>query len=139
MSPGSIVTFVIGFLTVALVFRMLRRGQLREKYAILWLSLGLVTLVLTAFPQILLWTSRLLGVQVPANLIFAVALTLLVGVSLHLSWELSTVEDEARILAEEVGILRTAVARIENTLNSPALGAPLDQPADEAGCTDQRN
>ncbi|MCC3276853.1 MULTISPECIES: DUF2304 domain-containing protein [unclassified Arthrobacter] len=139
MSPGSIITFAIAFLTVALVFRMLRRGQLREKYAILWLSLGVVTLVLTAFPQILLWTSQLLGVQVPANLIFAVALTLLVGVTLHLSWELSTVEEEARVLAEEVGILRTTVSRMEDTLDSLARGHLLEQPTDEAGRTDQRN
>lgn len=139
MSPGSIITFAIAFLTVALVFRMLRRGQLREKYAILWLSLGLVTLVLTAFPQILLWTSRLLGVQVPANLIFAVALTLLVGVTLHLSWELSTVEEEARTLAEEVGILRTSLERVERTLDSLAERPLLEQPTDEAGRTDRRN
>lgn len=137
MSPGSIITFAIAFLTVALVFRMLRRGQLREKYAILWLSLGVVTLVLTAFPQILVWTSRVLGVVVPANLIFAVALTLLVGVTLHLSWELSTVEEEARILAEDVGILRTTVARMEKRLDALAPGTT--HPSDDANCTDRRN
>ncbi|WP_312181689.1 DUF2304 domain-containing protein [Arthrobacter sp.] len=137
MSAGSAITFILAFLTVALVFRMLRRGQLREKYAILWLSLGLVTLVLTAFPQILLWTSQLLGVQVPANLIFAVALSLLVGVSLHLSWELSTVEEEARILAEDVGILRTTVSLLENDLRS--LARSIDRPSEDSDCTDQRN
>lgn len=106
---GNIITLGIALFVVVLVIAMLRRGQLREKYAVLWLFLGLVTLVLAAFPQILLWSSRLLGVQVPANLIFAVALLLLVGVTLHLSWELSTVEDEARALAEDVAILRVLV------------------------------
>lgn len=118
---GNLVTFVIALLTLSLVIVLLRRGHLREKYAILWLFLSLVTMVLSGFPQILLWASQLLGVQVPSNLIFAVALLLLVGITLHLAWELSTVEDEARALAEEVAIIRVMV----DELKSPQPGEDL--------------
>ena len=34
--------------------------------------------------------------QVPANLLFSLAIVLLLGVALHLSWELSQAEDEIR-------------------------------------------
>lgn len=118
MTTGSIITLIVAFLVVAMVFRMLRRGQLREKYAILWLSLGVITVILAGFPQILLWVSRALGVEVPANLIFAMALFLLVCVSLHLSWELSTVEEEARVLAEDVAILRSMVSVVQDQLTA---------------------
>ena len=37
------------------------------------------------------------------------AILLLLGVALHLSWELSAAEDEVRKLAEESAILRTQV------------------------------
>ncbi len=49
----------------------------------------------------------------PANLLFAMSIVLLIGVCLHLSWELSMVEDETRILAEEVAILRVSLERLE--------------------------
>lgn len=61
--------------------------------------------------------SKLLGVQVASNLLFALCIILLLGVCLHLSWELSVVEDENRTLAEEVAILRSAVERVEAGLS----------------------
>lgn len=89
------------------VFEMLRTQKLREKYAILWIIIGIGTLILCVFPQMLDQASSLLGIQVPANLLFIMTLILLVGVCLHLSHEQSQAEDEVRILAEEVAILRS--------------------------------
>jgi hypothetical protein len=89
------------------VFEMLRRQKLREKYAVLWIVIGIGTLILSVFPQLLNTASSLLGIQIPANLLFIMTLILLVGVCLHLSHEQSQAEDEVRILAEEVAILRS--------------------------------
>lgn len=89
------------------VFEMLRRQKLREKYAVLWIIVGIGTLILSIFPQILDTASSLVGIRIPANLLFIMTLVLLVGVCLHLSHEQSQAEDEVRILAEEVAILRS--------------------------------
>ncbi|WP_225733638.1 DUF2304 domain-containing protein [Pseudoclavibacter sp. CFCC 13611] len=97
--------FVLAVLV--LLFDLVRRQKLKEKYAILWMTLGVATLVLAVFPRILYWLSALVGVQIPSNLLFAMTLALLVGVSVHLSWELSRSEGRTRRLAEEVAILRT--------------------------------
>jgi hypothetical protein len=113
---GSVVTFCVAVLTVGLVIGLVRQRKLREKYAVLWLFLGILTIILTGFPQILVWTSQQFGVVVPANLIFAMALVLLVGVTLHLSWELSTVEDETRTLAEETAILRATTEKMQSDI-----------------------
>jgi hypothetical protein len=93
-------------LVMALILGLLLRRRLREKYATLWLIIGLAILILAVFPGLLLGLSRMLGVAVPSNLIFALAIVLLVGVALHLSWELSQAEDEVRRVAEEVAIVR---------------------------------
>lgn len=114
---GSAITFCVAVLTVGIVIGLVRQRKLREKYAVLWLFLGILTIVLTGFPQILVWTSQQFGVVVPANLIFSMALVLLVGVTLHLSWELSTVEDETRTLAEETAILRAAAEKMQSDID----------------------
>lgn len=99
------ITFALLVLTI--IVALLLRRQLREKYAILWLIIGLALLTLAIFPDLLVGMSKLLGVAIPSNLIFALAIVLLVGVALHLSWELSRAEEEVRRVAEEVAILRT--------------------------------
>lgn len=101
--------FLLALAIVGVVFEMLRRKKLREKYAALWLIVGVGTLVLAAFPSLLTIVAQLVGVQLPSNLLFIISTLLLLGVSLHLSWEISVVEDETRTLAEEVAILRAMV------------------------------
>lgn len=103
---------LVGALAVlVLIVELLRRRQLKEKYAVLWLVVGSGTTLLAIFPSLLSATADLVGVQVPANLLFFAALLLLLGVCVHLSWELSRVEDETRILAEEVALLRMDLER----------------------------
>jgi len=120
-----IVVFGIAFAVVIIliVLWMLLTRRLREKYAVLWLIVGLAVLLLGVFPQLLLGLTSALGVQLPVNLLFAMAITLLLGVSLHLSWELSQAEDENRRNAEEVAILRAQLealtARVDAAESAP--------------------
>jgi hypothetical protein len=102
---------------IVLVMWMLLTRRLREKYAVLWLVIGAGVLVLGIFPQLLLWLTSALGVQLPANLLFAVAIVLLLAVSLHLSWELSQAEDEVRRTAEEIAILHAQLDDVRTRLD----------------------
>lgn len=122
----------LAVIIIVVVMSLLVTRRLREKYAVLWLVIGLAVLVLGIFPQMLLALTRALGVQVPANLLFAIAIVLLLGVALHLSWELSQAEDEIRRTAEEVAILRVQVEQLCDRVDgragdaspSPTTGAP---------------
>jgi hypothetical protein len=122
-----VVGFILVLVILVFVFEMLRRRHLREKYAVLWIIIGLGMLVLVAFPHLLFWASGILGVQVPSNLLFAMALLLLVAVCLHLSFEQSQSEDEVRVLAEEVGILRMKVRQIESKSAEACVADPEDE------------
>ncbi|WP_394938862.1 DUF2304 domain-containing protein [Psychromicrobium sp. YIM B11713] len=110
---GNLAALVLALLIVGVIVQMLRVKKLREKYAVLWLILGIGTAILAAFPGLLGAVSSFVGVQIPSNLLFTIGILLLVGVCLHLSWENSVVEDETRILAEEVAILRAQVEKID--------------------------
>lgn len=128
MSVAS--ALVIAIVMVLAVLQMLRRGKLREKYTVLWLVVGGLTIVLGIFPQLLDWAATLVGIRVPANLLFALAIVLLVGVSLHVSRELTILEDETRILAEEVAILRASVDSLQRASDaSPIAKSDADAPA----------
>lgn len=121
---GNLAAFLLALVIVALVFEMLRRKKLREKYAALWLIVGVATLILAAFPYLLNIVAGVVGIQVPSNLLFAMSILMLLGVCLHLSWEISVVEDETRSLAEEVAILR---AQFESLAGTARPNAPVNR------------
>jgi len=110
------VGIALAVLILVIVLWMLLTRKLREKYAVLWLVIAVSVLIVGLFPGLLGGLTALLGVQVPSNLLFATAILLLLGVALHLSWELSQVEEETRRLAEEAAILRTQLESVEGRL-----------------------
>lgn len=124
----QVVGIIGAAMVLAVMVELLRRRQLREKYAALWLLVGLAVLVLALFPGLLAWVANTLGFEVPSNFLFLVALILLLGVTVHLSWELSRVEEETRSLAEDVALLRADIEQVQ-ALDRHRPAKRLGQPA----------
>jgi hypothetical protein len=102
-----LITGLAGVVGMLAILRLVRRRQLRAKYAILWLGVGVAFVVLGVSPGLLDWAARRTGVANPPDLLFLVGTLFLVLVVMHLSWELSRLEDRTKILAEEVALMRT--------------------------------
>lgn len=111
--------FVLGLsgsvLTLVVLFEMMRRHRLREKYAVFWALVAFVTLLVAVFPQLLTRAADLVGVAVPANLLFFLASMLLLVVSIQHSHELGRLEDRTRTLAEEVALTRMEMEMARHT------------------------
>ena len=106
----TVLTAVAALLVLAFIFELLRRRQLREKYAILWMSLGPVVLVFGFFPRLLDSLAALVGVASGVSLVLFLGILFLLMVCIHLSWEASRLEEKTRTLAEEVALIRTMLA-----------------------------
>jgi hypothetical protein len=111
MSSVHIVALATGLVLFAGMLEMLRRRQLREKYAVLWLGVGVAAAVVAIVPRLLDSVARALHVADPPNLLLFAACVVLLLVTVQLSWETSRLEDETRALAEEVALLRYQVER----------------------------
>jgi hypothetical protein len=105
VNPEVVLGLLGGTVTLGVLFELLRRRRLREKYALFWVAVALLTILVAAFPVLLHTAADLLGVQVPANLLFFVASMVLMVVSIQHSHELGRLEERTRTLAEEVALL----------------------------------
>lgn len=109
----TIVSVIVAVAALVLVFELLRRRRLREKYAVIWVVISIGTLVVAVFPPLLRWIAELVGIQTPSNLLFFASLIILFAVSLQLSREVGLLEEQSRRLAEEVGGLRLRMDALE--------------------------
>lgn len=105
----TILTAIIGLSLLVIIFELLRRRQLREKYALLWGAVAIVVVPLALFPRLLDRVTSLVGVASGVSLVLFLGLVFLLVLSLHLSWEVSALEEETRTLAEEIALLRTEI------------------------------
>lgn len=106
-----LVALVGGLIALSVMGELLRRRQLKEKYAVLWLVVGAGMLTLAVWPQLVDMAARAVGVKSGTNLLLFVGVLILTLVCVHLSWEVSRLEDKTRALAEEIGVLRLQVEK----------------------------
>jgi hypothetical protein len=107
----NVLSIAVGLLLLVVIFELLRRRQLREKYAALWIVVGIGGIVpLAIFPRSLDRVADLIGVASGASLVLFLGVVLLLLICTHLSWEVSQLEEETRTLSEEVALIRTRLA-----------------------------
>jgi hypothetical protein len=100
------VTVVVAALYMVFILGLVRRHQLREKYALLWLGVGVVAIVLSLARGAADRVAEALGISYGPSALFLFSTMFLMAVAAHLSWEVSRLEDETRHLAEEIALLR---------------------------------
>ena len=109
---------------VVLMLVLVRRRQLKEKYALLWLTVGVGGVVVGAGRGLVDRLARAVGVEYGASIAFLGAILFLLLVCIHLSWEVSRLEERTRVLAEELALLR---ARDDETNGAQPGPARLDK------------
>ena len=121
----TLTSYIFGIVSSALilvvVIELLRRRRLRERHAIWWFVAGLLALIAGVFPETLAWAARLVGIEVPINLVFFVSIAILFLVGLQHSSELTQLESKTRTLAERVAILDLRLKEQEKN-SSPDAG-----------------
>jgi hypothetical protein len=96
----------VAILICTVIFELIRRKHLMERYAILWLVLGVTVFVLAAWKGLLTSLSRAAGIYYPPAALFAVAFLFVLALLLHFSIVLSRLSDQNKILAQRLALLQ---------------------------------
>ena len=117
MSEFRVLAVLIAALVLIVVIEMMRRRKLREKYAGMWLFVGIGVVCLGVIPGLPTWLSNLTGIQLAANFVFAAAAFVLLFVVLQLSSEVGHLEEEVRTTVEEIALLRCELEGVRAELD----------------------
>lgn len=118
----NIASYILGIasalLVLVVVIELLRRGRLRERHTIWWMIAGVLGLIIAVFPNLLEGAASALGIAVPMNLVFFLAILVLFLVLIQQSTELTRAEERTRVLAEHTAMLEDRVRDLEVRLGS---------------------
>ena len=105
-AQAHLLVIVLSALVILFIVRLVRTRQLRAKYSVLWFSIGVLLAILAIFPDLLVALSDAFSIEYPPATFMLLAISFLLVIVLHFSWELSRLEDRTRTLAEELALLR---------------------------------
>lgn len=111
--------FGLMFLSVMLallVLELVRRGHLKERYALLWLAVSSAVLLIGCFPSIIVFLSTLFGFQYLTLVSFFVFLFLLLLV-LVFTVVISRLSERCRLLTQELALLSQRLECLEKETN----------------------
>lgn len=99
-----IALLVVIFAIVILNF--VRKNKLTMKYALVWLALSLISIIVLIWPGLLESISHILGFQTMSNMVFLVAIIVLITICLNLSVIVSNQTKKITLLIQEVSLLK---------------------------------
>jgi hypothetical protein len=108
---------------VLVVFELLRRRRLIERYALLWLLSSFVLLVLSIWTGLLEIIADAVGIIYPPNALFVIAFAFVLLLLLHFSIAISRLSGETKVLAQKVARLDAQVRETAGEKAGEATGA----------------
>ena len=87
------------------VLELVRQRRLLERYALGWMFVAVVLLVLAVWNQALTKLADVVGIATPSNALFFVAVGAIILLLLHFSVAVSRLQDQAKILAQRVALI----------------------------------
>lgn len=122
MISYRLTTTLIGVLIFILIFLLVRRGKLQEKYALVWFGIGFIVIVLGMFPSIIDQIATITGVTYPPALLFVLAVAVLLIQVLYLFIFSSQNEIKIKSLMQQVAVLNRLVEELkERREDGPAM------------------
>ena len=100
----QIIVGVIVGLALCVIVNMIRKKQLELKYALTWLGVGIVILILDCFPQLITWLAVKAGVAKPVNMLFFLGFCLSLVIIFVLTVTVSRMSNKIKQLAQEIAL-----------------------------------
>jgi len=125
-----IVSMVVGFALAGTILYLVRRDHLHGSYAVWWLAVAIVTLVLAVFPHIVDWLGETLGIAYPPILAIVIAMAFTLIRMLQMDIDRSRQERSLRRLTQRLAILDQELGDAHKKLAAFEAPKPVSNPTD---------
>lgn len=105
--PFRILLFIGSVSVFLLISRCIRKRQIQMKDGIFWIAFGFLLILISAFPEIAVWASGVIGIQSSSNCVFLIVIFLLGCHQFFLTIKMSQLDMRNKKLTQDIAIRRT--------------------------------
>jgi len=100
---------LVGLAILVFILNLVRKKQLREQYALLWILSSIVLCLSAVFIGSVEKVSHLVGIYYPPAFLFLIAILMILVLQFHFSTVISNLREQNKALIQDVGILTSEV------------------------------
>ena len=121
----------VSVVILLVIFELIRRRRLMERYAILWLLAGVTVVVLSVGQSLLVKLTHAAGISYAPSAVFAIAFLFVLAMLVQFSMTISRLSDQNTALAQRLALLQERLEGEHDDARSASSAAPpLRPPAD---------
>ncbi|MBO5072380.1 MAG: DUF2304 domain-containing protein [Eubacterium sp.] len=113
ISPRFVIVLFVIVYFVALIV-LLKKKRLALKYSLLWIFCGVLFLIAAAFPGLLVFITSLVGIEVPTNGLFAIAILFLILILMSITVIVSETSARIKTLVQKISLMEKRIRELEN-------------------------
>ena len=109
----KIITISLSFFILILILELVRKEKLTFKYALGWISVSVLAVLLAIFDNILFAVARWFGFELPSNFIFFTLLAVFVFLALLMTVFLCQQNNRNDAMAQKIGMLEFELEQLK--------------------------
>ena len=110
----KIVLIIIVIMYIFFILKAVKRKNMRINYLIFWSITGVALIILLLAPNFVENISNLLGFGLPINMIFSMAIFIILYLIFDLTKQISKEQNKNINLTQEISILKQRIEKLEN-------------------------
>lgn len=110
----QIIAIIVSLFIFFIVIELIRQNHLKERYSLVWLGAAAVLMVFSIWRRLLDFIAISFGIYYPPSFLFLLAIAFLLILLLHFSMIVSSLSENNKRIAQEIGILKSRINKFEN-------------------------
>ncbi|WP_258168180.1 DUF2304 domain-containing protein [Paenibacillus sp. AR247] len=108
-----IISFCISLAFAGTILYLIRKRRLREQYALLWLLMSVIMMVLSLFPSLLDEVAQRINIYYAPSLLYLLSVVAVLFILLHLTMAVSTLTHRVIVLTQTLGLQEQRIQKLE--------------------------
>ncbi len=111
----KIVLILVLLIYIFSILKAVKRKNMRIGYLIFWSIIGILLIVALCIPGLVENFSKMIGFEMPINMIFSVAIFIILYLIFNLTTLISQEQKKNVLLIQEVSMLKARIEELERT------------------------
>jgi hypothetical protein len=113
MQRVELVSIVLVFFLLGILFQLIRKNRLLEQYSLLWIVSALILLVFSLWRGLLERFAALTGIYYAPSALFLFAILCGIMIALHFSVVISRLTKQNHALAQEIALIKQELEAVK--------------------------
>ncbi|MBR3163398.1 MAG: DUF2304 domain-containing protein [Clostridia bacterium] len=108
---------IMAFIYILLIIKEIKNKKLQLSFSTFWLISGILLIIAIVTPNLIEYFTKLLGFEVPVNMLFCITIFVAFYLIFKLTLKLSNESQKNVTLVQEISLLKKRIENLENKLN----------------------